>query len=370
MTSKKIAAFFEPNKTSSGQRFFAALCRELAPHTVDYNDNPDIVLFNISAPIQEIIKTKLKGRKVILRVDGVWCDRISPAFLEIFPQPLRLFLQNAAKIKPLKNAVTEFANFVNENYTAFTRILFADHLIYQSRFSKKVHQRYFPKKPFSVILNGAYFRDDITPIAANDNVIRLFVIYSDAPAKGIYESVQFVRWLNEKKNIPAELHLFGFNGKIPKHAPAEMLDRITHSNYVITYPPFQSFSREADPIFAKMHCYICFSHRDSCPNAVVESMAYGLPVLGITSGGVAEIVGDSGELLEWDDWRDGFFAPFRHEHVIKTIDFETLLSLLMKLVGNLEEYRKKVRQRFANELDVKICADKYLQALKKVAETQ
>jgi len=331
---------------------------------VDYHDNPDVVLFNISAPIQQILKAKLKGGKIVLRVDGLWWDRISPAFLEIFPAPLRFFLQKTAKIERLRNALTHFANFINENFTGFARILLADHLIYQTQFCKKVHQRYFPNKPYSVILNGAYFRKDIPFIDKNDGVMKLFTIYSDAPAKGMYETLQFVNWLNEEKKIPAKLHVLGFNEKAPKHAPADMLTNFKQSKYVVTYPPFLGFDPEIDRVLSIMHCYLCFSYRDSCPNAVIESMAYGLPVVGIASGGVAEIVGDSGELMEWDDWQDGFFAPGRHEYAVKNIDFEKMHLCLTKVLGNLDHYREKVRQRFVDELDVKICAGKYLQVLK------
>jgi glycosyltransferase involved in cell wall biosynthesis len=368
-TSKKIAAFVEPHKTTSGQRFYQALCEELRPATVGYHENPEIVLFNISAPIQEIIKAKLRGQKIVLRVDGLWWDRISPAFLEIFPKPLRHMIQKAANFKALKNTVTDIANFMNENYSGFARIFLANHLIYQTYFSKKAHQRYFAKKSCSVILNGSSFRGDLPLQKSDDGVIRLFIIYSDAPAKGVYETLQFIHWLNEKKNLRAELHVLGFNGKTPKHAPNDMLPMLQHSNYVVTYPPFQGFGAESDQIFSRMHCYLCFSYRDPCPNAVVESMAHGLPVVGIASGGVTEIVGNAGELLTWDDWQDGFFAPHRYEHTVKQIDFEGVLELLMKVLGNLDHYRQNVRQRFADELDVKVCAIKYLHSLQTVAES-
>nr|MBI1232820.1 glycosyltransferase [Cytophagales bacterium] len=365
---KKIAAFFDPKKTTSGQRFYEALCNELSSSTIAYTDSPGVVLFNISAPITELLKAKLKKRKIVLRVDGLWWDRISPAFLEIFPEPIRFLIRKLSQVSRLKAVITDIANFMNENYTGFARIILADHLIYQTYFCRIVHQRYFPNKPFSVVLNGSYFRDDIKFLTQDNSIIRLFIIYSDAPAKGVYETLQFIHWLNEKKNTAAELHILGFNGKAPKYAPADMLAMIQQSPHVITYPPFNCFNAETDAIFAKMHCYICFSYRDPCPNAVVESMAHGLPVVGIASGGVTEIVGNAGELLPWDDWQNGFFAPCRHEHTVKNIDFEAVFSLLKKVTDDLDNYRANVKQRFVDELDVKICADKYLYTLKKLAE--
>ncbi|MBL8833947.1 MAG: glycosyltransferase family 4 protein [Rhodospirillales bacterium] len=50
----------------------------------------------------------------------------------------------------------------------------------------------------------------------------------------------------------------------------------------------------APDIYRAAHIYISTKHNDACPNAVIEAMACGLPVVFSASGGVPELVGDAG----------------------------------------------------------------------------
>lgn len=51
---------------------------------------------------------------------------------------------------------------------------------------------------------------------------------------------------------------------------------------------------EAPDIYRAAHVYVSTKHNDACPNAVIEAMACGLPVVYSASGGVPELVGDAG----------------------------------------------------------------------------
>ena len=55
------------------------------------------------------------------------------------------------------------------------------------------------------------------------------------------------------------------------------------------------YTQEAAPdIYRAAHVYISTKHNDACPNAVIEAMASGLPVVYSASGGVPELVGAAG----------------------------------------------------------------------------
>ncbi|MBA3013384.1 MAG: glycosyltransferase [Proteobacteria bacterium] len=369
MNNGRFGVFFDPTKTTSGQRFYRDLCAALKTRSIPLDEKPSAILFNISAPVSEIVKAKIRGQKVVLRVDGLWWDRISPAFLENFWWPTRMLLTFFARFKMTQNITSDIANLLDDNYTGFFRILLADHIVYQSVFSKQVHQRYFPNKNHSVIGNASRSRQDIISSDYHEtDLLKLCVIYSEAPAKGIYQILKFVKWLSEVKHLPVRLYVVGFNGKVPKYAPDDMQSLIMNSGLVDIYPPFDDFDPKVTKILSEAHCCLCFSFRDPCPNAVVESMAHHLPVVGIASGGVPEIVHDAGELIDWDDWKDGHFAAHRYEFQEKDIDFEQMFSALNKVLNNLNLYRMKVRQRLLDDLDVDVCAERYAQVLEKLAQ--
>lgn len=62
--------------------------------------------------------------------------------------------------------------------------------------------------------------------------------------------------------------------------------------------------REAPQIYRGAHAYIMTKHNDPCPNAVIEALSCGLPVIYSNTGGVPELVGnDAGVALDCEnDW--------------------------------------------------------------------
>ena len=116
------------------------------------------------------------------------------------------------------------------------------------------------------------------------------------------------------------------------------------------------------------HCSLFFSYRDSCPNALIELMSFHLPVIGLSSGGIPEIVKNGGILYEWNDWKDGYFCPHRYEFDHKNLDFKKIHSFLIKILKNYTFYKGNVFKRFENELSLNIIAGKYLELLKSYAK--
>ena len=128
--TKGFGVFFDSTKITSGQRFFDNLNQELLSIQVNLDLKPTAILFNVSAPIKEIIRAKIRGQKVVLRVDGLYSDSLSPEFLSTFKWPLRLFFSIGLKYKRTHNFLAFWANFLSQNYGGFLRILLADLLIY------------------------------------------------------------------------------------------------------------------------------------------------------------------------------------------------------------------------------------------------
>ena len=134
-----FGVYFDPTKSTSGQRFFADLYRALERDAIPLALRPSVVLFNVSAPIGEIARARWRRQTIVLRIDGLYADRLSGPFIATFRAPLRALLSLGLKYPRLHDVLSFCANLLNENYTTFARILLADWIIYQSRFSHRVH---------------------------------------------------------------------------------------------------------------------------------------------------------------------------------------------------------------------------------------
>ncbi|MBC7418008.1 MAG: glycosyltransferase family 4 protein, partial [Pedobacter sp.] len=366
--TKGFGVFFDSTRITSGQRFFQNLNQELSEKVIDLDQKPSVILFNVSAPIKKVISAKVRGQKIVLRIDGLYSDQLSPAFINTFNWPLRALFSIGLKYKQTHNFLAFWANFLSQNYGGFLRIFLADLLIYQSEFSKDIHRPYFPYKQFEIIVNGSsitFWNEGFT-VNASDSEIKLITIYDDwKPAKRMHDIVAFVRWAQETKNIPIHLTILGYTGKVPLCVPhaQEIKNTIENAAYIRTLPRFTGFGDTFRDALLESDMYISFSYRDPCPNTVVESMAHGLPVVGIASGGIADIVGNAGELLPTDDFANGFFSSHRFDCDFPSIDFEQVLDLVKRVKDNNLMYRERVKQRFIDELSIKVIASKYRRAM-------
>ena len=129
-----------------GQRFFKQLVEHLVDRSLPLCKRPSVILFNISAPLTEIVREKIRGQKVVLRVDGLYFDKLNEEFLSRFIPPVASFLRAVYSLPCLQELACNFANFLDRNFAPFLRICLADHVIYQSRFAQRLYQGYFPTK--------------------------------------------------------------------------------------------------------------------------------------------------------------------------------------------------------------------------------
>jgi len=366
--SEGFGIFLDATKTTSGQRFFMQLGAALESRCRPLEQRPRTVLFNISAPWLEIVRAKLRGQKVVLRVDGLYFDLPTDAFLRRFSAPMAALFRAGLARPHLHDFACDVANFLDSNFAGFLRIGLADFVIYQSRFSHRLHQRYFAGKESCIVVNGShYVAQPARPERNPHDPVRLVTIYDDwKPSKRIYDVLRFVEWLVNVRHMNVELTVLGYTGRIPASYPADARTLLEQRAYIKTLPRFSAFEGDIAAALLAADCYVSFSFRDPCPNAVIEAMAHGLPVLGVASGGLPDIVGDSGLLLPADDFECGFFSAHRFENHFPAIDFPAMCRLLDELLSSLPEFRQRVRRRFETQLSIAASADRYAAALSRI----
>jgi len=357
----RVFAFFETGKSTSGQRFYGALATKINACLETDSSTAPLILFNVSAPLFELLECRFRGQGIFVRVDGVYFDRLSVGFLSSLRTPLRLLFGLAPKRGVLNRFACDIANLINENYGAFARILLADGLIYQSEYSRRMHARYFCWKPAITICNGANFVADGSPAASSS--IELVTIYDDwRPTKRIPELVEFVHWARRVKDMEINLTILGYNGRLPRCTDSTLRTKIEACAYIRTLSRFREFGDEHKQALRQADMYITFTYRDACPNAVIEAMARGLPVVAAASGGIPDIVKDAGVLVKCDDGTE-YFTAARFENVFPCIDYHEVLAAIKKVKGQNAYFRKCVRDRFSKDLNLDIVATRYMSAL-------
>lgn len=360
----RFAIHLDATKTTSGQRFYSELCNALSRRSAPLGEKADVILFNVSASLSAILLAKLRGKRVVLRIDGLYCDRLSHGFLAALPALLSGILRLGLRFPRLHDACAFTANLYDRNYGSFIRILLADRVIYQSEYARKVHSRFFPKTPNRVIVNGSRFLRSSVARGGDETSIRIVTICDEWRAsKRLGDLVRFARWAREERNLPIYLTILGYSGDLPPCDAENLRRTIEATSWIDTLPRFADFSGPVGAALDRADVYMTFSFRDSCPNTVIESMAHGLPVVGVRSGGLPDIVGDAGYLAPADDFGGGFYVPARYECQFPEIDFDRVLAGLLEVRSSLPEYRARVRRRFEEELDMERVADEYAMVL-------
>jgi len=358
----KIKIYDTSNISSSGSRFFKLLREQFYSSYRELDEKPlkEIILFNISAPLLKIVRSRILGRKIVLRVDGLYHDEISEEFMTTFKWPTRYIIKLLNRFTNEKG--THIANLINGNYAHFVKILLADYLIYQSEYSKLVHSCYFTNKPNKVVLNGARYKGHPRSYT-EDEPVRLCTIFGGfRVSKRTEDMIRFVDWAKEIMKI--ELTIIGYPiGKNSITGLSSNVQRIAQNSPAIKLvPPFDEFTNQIEKIFEDSHIYLTFTMYDPCPNAVIEGLSFGLPVLGLKSGGLPEIVGNAGVLIDISD-SNTFFKSFRFGNSLPQIDYHLVKDGIYEIMSNYNYYQVKVKERFEEELEISEVCKRYKDAI-------
>jgi len=231
------------NPTSGKGHFLNRLAHELPNHGVEVvSEGKHDIYLGVNQ-----FKHKTKAPKV-LRVNGCYNDKARP--------------------------------FKKMNETIAVQCRKADGIIYQSQWSKQMHQKYVGKYkvPSAVIFNGSF------------------------QTKGVDFANGFVavsRWRPHKrlKDIITAFDIADTGRKLHVYGDTPMIGRVPNVVY-----HGKVFANELFSAFNQANASIHICYLDACPNSVVESLMVGCPVITNNVGGTQELIMEGcGEVCEIDE---------------------------------------------------------------------
>lgn len=218
-------------------------------------------------------------------------------------------------------------------------VLAADHVIYQSEFSKLSADRYLgpPSGSWEILMNAV----DVTtfsPAASPPTDGPVLLLGGDQTQRYRLELALHTLAVLRRRHRGARLLVTG-----RLEAPAEpLIDELELRDHVFLAGEYAQ--RDAPGIFRRAHVLLHTKVKDPCPTLVLEAMASGLPVVYPASGGTVELVGDEAGIgvPHRDTWeRDEPPSP------------EALADAVDRLLSDLPRYaqaaRSRVVERFALE---------------------
>jgi len=316
------------------RRLADGLARRGIGVTYDLDDEPynAALVIGGTRQLSGLLRARRRGVAVLQRLNGMnWIHRRRRT-------GLRHFIRAEA----------------NNLVLQFIRRRVATHVVYQSEFARAWWDRkHLPTPvPTSVVLNGVPL-DLYTPggpEAPPADRIRLLVVEANLDSGydvGLTWALELAGKLQSRMARKVELVVAG---RVPetlrRQADASAPGPIKWLGVV---PPdsIPALDRSAHVLFAS-------DVMPACPNAVVEALACGLPVVSFDTGALPDLVtGDSGRIVAYggDAWK------------LDPPDLDSLASAAAEVIDGGERFRRAARARAEAGLNVETMIDGYLRAL-------
>ena len=277
--------------------------------------------------------SKLWNVKTVLRVDGF----MLPEYYDNRSQPSGFQKRHLTRSN------------MDLNYRIQRDLLLANHVIYQSAFSKDMTDKYLynRRSDYSIIHNGVdldYFR----PIKPTNRRVRLLSAGSLRHEYMLGTVLPVFNRLWRKHNL--ELQVVGTLSTICKQQLKEFSENNQEASDRINIVGVVD-NDEMPEQMSKADILVHPRLGDWCPNVVIEALACGIPVACGSWGGTAELVGDGGEIVPTEQW--GYGNKF----------VDGMSAAVERIIGSLDIYSAKARQQAEDKFDIRSVSNKYKAAM-------
>lgn len=330
-----------PNIPSYGgpKSFFDKLNAELSSnHNIEINNDPDqssklIFVIGGTKRFFWLLKQKIKGKKIIQRLNGV-----------------NNYDFKSANLKDYINA--KIGNFL----IFYVRNFFANHIIYQSYFSKEMNDKAFGqvKTPYSIIYNGTKTKKALKNYSKRP--INLFCcegtiendIFDQTLLKEIMEYV-------ENNSALDSFHIFGL-------CKQEDILQKEVSNYRKTMFHGKVPFAEIEKKYQEGGIFFSIEIDSACPNSVIEAISFRLPIAGFITGAMPELVkiGKTGVLNKKISKNTLRNNPFVMHQAIDSVK-----ATLDEIIKNYETYETHLQDEFFSKFNIEDTAAEYLKVFEK-----
>jgi glycosyltransferase involved in cell wall biosynthesis len=291
-----------------------------------------ILIIGGTRHIVGLMQARRRGIPIIQRLDGMnWLHR-----------RLRTGLRHFVR--------AEYSNWL----LSFIRSHLAHAIVYQSEFVRGWWERVYGPTPVtsSVVLNGVDL-NEYTPIGPGqppEDRYRLLMV--EGTLGGGYElgldhAIAMANDVAAQVQLPVELMVLG---RVAPFLRERLAQRSKVSLYWAGLVP-----RDRIPeIDRTAHLLFAADLNPACPNAVVEAMACGLPVIAFDTGALSELVtGDSGRLAPYggDPW------------VLDPPNITGLVQAALEVLKYQARFRAAARLRAETALGLDLMVEGYLKAL-------
>jgi glycosyltransferase involved in cell wall biosynthesis len=283
--------------------------------------------------LDQILAARRQGARVVHRLDNInWVHKRRRTGLKHY---LR----------------SEYGNWI----IATIRRFLADRLVYQSLFAHDWWHTVYgsPRKPWTTIYNGVDLQEYTPegPHSRPTDHLRVLVVegnMGDGNELGVINAVQFARALQAGSGQKVELEIAG-NAPPAARAAVQAQAGDLGLNWAGVLP-------RAEIPFHDRSAHLLFSAElnAACPNAVVEALACGLPVVAYATGSLPELVGEDA----------GAIAPYGADYwKLEPGDPQPLANAALQILADSDRYRAGARARAVELFDIQRVVERYLDVL-------
>ena len=315
----------------------------------DLRDQPyaAVLVIGGTRSLGALWQARRRGVRVVQRLDGMnWLHRLPPQEGKARPS-LRHYLRS------------EYGNWL----LALIRARLADHIVYQSGFSQSWWERARGVAPVSsqVIYNGVDL-DSYSPDGPHNRPLDAYrLLLVEGSLMGGYElglsvAVQLVNALAARLKEPGDFP--GGINQVELMVVGRVSEQVKNSWDSRAIAPVHWAGlapRERIPgLDRSAHLLYSADINAACPNAVIEALACGLPVLAFDTGALPEMVtGEAGRIVPYggDPWQ------------LDPPDIPALVQAALQVLAGQPRFRKAARQRAEAVFGLDQMVEAYLDAL-------
>lgn len=211
---------------------------------------------------------------------------------------------------------TAYPGFYGDIYPWFNRpmarmLRLADYVVYQSGFCRQAADRYLGPAPGpSEVLFNPVDTEKFSPAreVCSEATWELLCAGTNHSFYRVHAPLAALKILRDRGR-PAKLTIAGeFRWRGGRGEVEAALRELDLTDSVTLLPPFKQ--DEAPSLYRAAHLLLHGKDKDPCPTVPIEAMACGLPVVGLRSGGMPELVPpDAGRLVPVESGWRADYAP-------------------------------------------------------------